>query len=220
MRKLMIGTILSVAFACGIFLYTEWENKRFTDSLPQSPVAEQQTVDAHPHSHPHPHEHPAPATDSNTGALESETGIIENSISTEPMAEDDVQSVNAERHTIVVEQAGEMWQTDGAHEHHEHKSSRSPFARKLLRPEDMDPDELADMILKGLIQRFGDIPEVHTFVEIKRKMFKNDPINWDERIAYTTAQYHLWPHPETKKTLEILLEKRDSKYPRSTRIVR
>ena len=212
MRKLMIGSFLSHLLA-GFFCTRN--GRRFTDSLPQSPVVEQQTVDAHPHSHPH--EHPAPATDSNTGALESETGIIENSISTEPMAEDDAQSVNAERHTIVVEQAGEMWQTDGAHEH---KSSRSPFARKLLKPEDMDPDELADMILKGLIQRFGDIPEVHTFVEIKRKMFKNDPINWDERIAYTTAQYHLWPHPETKKTLEILLEKRDSKYPRSTRIVR
>ena len=84
----------------------------------------------------------------------------------------------------------------------------------------MDPDELADMLLKGLVQRFGDIPEVHTFMEIKRKMYKKEPINWDERIAYTTAQYHLWPHPETKKTLEIFLERRASKYPRSTKIVR
>ena len=58
MKRLMIGAILSIAVACGIFVYTEWENKRFTDSLPKSPSVEQQTVDAHPHSHPHPHEHP------------------------------------------------------------------------------------------------------------------------------------------------------------------
>ena len=216
----MIGAILAVALACGIFVYTEWENKRFTDSLPKSPSVEQQTVDAHPHSHPHPHEHPAPTTDSNTGAFESETIIIENSVSTEPTAENDAQSVNAEWQTEAGEQTGETWQTEGAHEHHEHKFTRSPFARKLLKPEDMDPDELADMLLKGLIQRFGDIPEVHTFMKIKRKMYKKEPINWDERIAYTTAQYHLWPHPETKKTLEIYLERRETQYPRSTHIVR
>ena len=95
MKKLMIGAILAVALACGIFVYTEWESKRFTDSLPKSPSVEQQTVDAHPHSHLHPHEHPAPTTDSNTGAFESETIIIENSVSTEPTAENDAQSVNA-----------------------------------------------------------------------------------------------------------------------------
>ena len=220
MRKLMIGAILSVAFACGFFVYTEWENERFTDSLPKSPSVEQQTVDAHPHSHPHPHEHPAPTTDSNTRAFESEMIIIENSVSTEPTAENDAQSVNAEWQTEAGEQTGETWQTDGAHEHHEHKFTRSPFARKLLTTEDMDPDELADMLLKGLIQRFGDIPEVHTFLEIRRKMFKNEPLTLDERVAYTTAQYHLWPHPETKKTLEIFLERRATKYPRSTKIVR
>lgn len=212
----MIGAILSVAVACGIFVYTEWENKRFTDSLLKLPSVEQQTVDVHPHSHPHPHEHPVSATDSNTGAFESEMITIENSVSTEPTAKDDDQSVD-ESHILTVEQTGETWQTDGAHEH---KFTRSPFARKLLKPEDMDPDELADMLLKGLIQRFGDIPEVHTFMEIKRKMYKKEPINWDERIAYTKAQYHLWPHPETKKTLEIYLGRREAQYPRSTHIVR
>ena len=209
----MIGTILSVAFGCGIFFYTEWGNKRFTDNLPELPTVEQQTVDAHPHSH----EHPTPATGSNIGAFESETIIIENSVSTEPTVEDDAQSVDAEWQIGAVEQTGETWQTNGAHEH---KFTRSPFARKLLRLEDMDPDELADMLLKGLIQRFGDIPEVHTFMEIKRKMYKKEPINWDERIAYTKAQYHLWPHPETKKTLEIYLERRETQYPRSIHIVR
>ena len=84
----------------------------------------------------------------------------------------------------------------------------------------MDPDELADMLLVGLLKRFGDIPKVHTFLEISRKMFKNEPLTLDERIDYTTAQYHLWPHPETKKTLEIFLERRATKYLRSTKIVR
>lgn len=55
---------------------------------------------------------------------------------------------------------------------------------------------------------------------LKRKKMKNEPLSLDEHIDYTTAMLHLWPHPETKKTLDIFLEKRASEYPRSTKIVR
>ena len=113
-------------------------------------------------------------------------------------------SVNAEWHAGAGEQNDKTWKINGAHEHHEHKSTRSPFARKLLTPNDMDPDELADMLLVGLPKRFGDIPEVHTFLELRQKMFKNEPLTLNERIAYTTAQYH-----QISISILILPQRRD-----------
>ena len=215
MKKLTIGAILSVAFACGIFVYTEWDNQRFVDSLPKPPTVEQAVV-----THSHPHEDPVPATPSNTGVFESET-VAEEDTTTEQMSEDvsgdDTQQTDAAWQTEDVSESGAAGQTD---DEHEHQSTGSPFGRKIRNPDEMDPDELADMLLEGLLQRFGDIPEVHTFIALKRKKFKKQPLTLDEHIDYTAAQLHLWPHPETKKTLDIFLEKRASEYPRSTQIVR
>ncbi len=84
----------------------------------------------------------------------------------------------------------------------------------------MDPDELVDMMRVSLLRRFGDIPEVHTFLALNEKKLKNQPLSLDEHIEFTRAQYSLWPDPRTKKTLEIFLEKRATEYPSSTRIVR
>lgn len=89
MRKLMIGAILSVALACGCFFYAKWDTQRVAGSVPESPIVEQQTVDAHPHEHPQPRETPVPETPpANTGVLESKTIIVENSVSPSPKPED------------------------------------------------------------------------------------------------------------------------------------
>jgi len=55
---------------------------------------------------------------------------------------------------------------------------------------------------------------------LKRKKMKKEPLSLDEYIDYTAAMLHLWPDPETKKNLDIFLEKRATEYPRSTKIVR
>lgn len=215
MRKWIIGIILSITFACGFFVYMEWDNQRFADSLPKPQVVKQ-PVDMHPHPHPHPHEDPVPVTPSNTVVFESETGAEENT-ATVQMSEDGTAQVDAESQIEDVKQSGAAWQTDDGHAH---QRTRSPFAQKLIDPSEMDPDELADMLLKGLLQQFGDIREVHTFMELKRKKMKNESLSLDEHIDYTAAQLHLWPHSETKKTLNIFLEKKATEYPSSTQIVR
>jgi hypothetical protein len=79
MKKLLIGAILSVAFACGIFVYTSWEKRRIVNALPQPPAVKQ-VVDIHPH--PHPHEDPVLAPPSNTVRVDSEPGAKENTVST------------------------------------------------------------------------------------------------------------------------------------------
>lgn len=224
MRKLIIGAILSVACACGIFVYTSWEQRRFADSLPKPPVVES-IVDLH--THPHPHEQPhlhadsRTATDASAVETDSEPGAEKNTVSTstEQTSEEDTRQVEAAKQFNDVEETSAVWHTDDEHEH-EHPSRRSPFGKKLTHIEDMDPDELADMTLASLLRRFGDIPEVHTFVAIDRKRLKNQPLTLDEHIDFTRAQLHLFPDPRTKKTLELFLERRATEYPRSTKIVK
>ena len=215
MKKLLIGSILSVVSACGIFFYTKSDNKRFTDSLPQPPVIEQ-VVDVH--THPHSHEDPL-LSSSSAVEVESDSGAEENKVdtSTDQMSEAETLQVDEGEQIEEASKTAAMWQTDDAHQH---QSIRSPFAKKITRIEDMDPDELADMTRVSLLRQFGDIPEVYTFVALKRKKLKNQPLTLDEHIDFTAAQYHLWPDPRTKKTLEIFLEKRASEYPNSTQIVR
>lgn len=52
----------------------------------------------------------------------------------------------------------------------------------------MDPNELVDMMRVSLLQRFGDIPEVHTFLALNEKKLKNQPLSLDEHIEFTRAQ--------------------------------
>ena len=216
MKKWMIVSILSVVFACGIFVYTEWVNRRFVDALPKPPTVEQQSVDTplHPHEHPHPHEDPVPATPSNANVFDTQTILIENSTSPEPSEED-----TAQVETDSVEESTPAWLTDDEHEH-EHKSTKDPFGAELIdlnqgeEPIDldqMDPDEYADMIRVGLLEQFGDIPDVHTFVELTRKIKKQETLSLDERIDFTRAQYALWPDVRTQETLEIFLEEKASR---------
>ncbi|MDE0423304.1 MAG: hypothetical protein OXN25_00390 [Candidatus Poribacteria bacterium] len=215
MKKLLIGSILSVAFACGIFVYTEWDNQRFVNTLPEPPVVEQ-VVEVH--THPHSHEDPLLSAPS-TGEVESDSGAEANSVgaSTEQMSEVETSQVDEGEQTKAASQTAATWQTDDTHQH---QSTRSPFGKKITRIEDMDPDELADMTRVSLLRQFGDIPEVYTFVALKRKKLKNQPLTLDEHIDFTAAQYHLWPDPRTKKTLEIFLEKRATEYPSSIQTVR
>ena len=44
--------------------------------------------------------------------------------------------------------------------------------------------------------------------------------NVEDFVQDTCAQLHLFPHPETQKTLDILLERRATEYPRGTKLVR
>lgn len=213
MKKIWIGAILSVTFACSILVYTSWENRRFVDSLPTPPKVETVTH-FHEERHPHPQDAPEQATPTET--VEYKNSLEENT-STVPMSEEPLPSVDDERQTESVAQSAPAWQTD---DQHHHQSPRSPFAKKITRVEDMDPDALVEMMRVSLLRRFGDIPEVDTFLALSEKKLKNQPLSLDEHIEFTSAQYALWPDPRTKKTLEIFLEKRATEYPNSTRIVR
>ena len=55
------------------------------------------------------------------------------------------------------------------------------------------PDEKADFVHDQWIQMFGDIPEVHAASEYTRKMYKQERMTIDERIAGLEASHYLFP---------------------------
>lgn len=72
----------------------------------------------------------------------------------------------------------------------------------------MDPNELIDMMRVSLLQRFGDIPEAHTFLALNEKKLKNQPLSLDEHIMGVT-EVKVWeihyppnmkPNPKYLKT--------------------
>ena len=68
-------------------------------------------------------------------------------------------------------------------------------------PETMDPDALHSAEYNQLLEKFGDIPQVHTFMEYSRKTTDNTPMTLDERIAGLEAMNHLFPSGSTRRTL-------------------
>ena len=203
MRKLTVAAIIFIIFVSGFVVYTEWDKRRFINSLPKPPTVKQ-TVETHSHHY----DEPVQAAPSNIVESASEIIVEERTDSAQLPSNDEFQP--------------DDWRIDAVHiDEPVHQHTSTPFEQRLkVHPDEMDPDELADMLLQGLLQRFGDIPEVHTFMALKRRMFKNEHLSLDERIDYTTAQLHLFPHPETQKTLNILLERRAAEYPRGTKLVR
>lgn len=68
-------------------------------------------------------------------------------------------------------------------------------------PETMDPDELHSAEYNQLLERFGDIPEVHTYMAYMRNASKNVPLTIDEEIAGLEAVNQLFPSGSTRRTL-------------------
>ncbi len=210
MEKWIIGVIVSVACVCGVFVYMKWAPQESADVLRQPPAVEQGGDTEH---QPHGRDDPVPTTPTNVVEEDSALDSVEDtgSASTDQISEDHPSQVD----TDTVQETDQTGQTDAVpqtEERNEHQSAEDLSKKETIRIEDMDPDELTDMMHVGLLRRFGDIPEVHTFTALRRKKLKNQPLTLDEHIEYTRAQLHLWPDPRTAETLQIFLEEKASQH--------
>ena len=74
-----------------------------------------------------------------------------------------------------------------------------------------DPMLYAQYLQTQLIKQFGDIPQIHIFVEWQKKRRQGLPIrNAAEYITFLEAQYYLWPSEVTLRTLKTLQEEKAS----------
>ncbi len=70
----------------------------------------------------------------------------------------------------------------------------------LVNPFTDDPDNPSPH--NPLIKRFGDIPEVRTYIRLNQKLGRGVGLNIDEAIELYTAEAHLYPSLEAKARLK------------------
>lgn len=174
-----------------ITIYVEIDNRKFRDNLPH-PMLPVERPDAEVHTH-----EPEPAAAPPT----TEPEPIETQ---EPTVD---QAVHQDRSELI-----EDWRTHDAPPH-EHLSETDPWSDFIQEnqakargtwignPATMDPDELYAAEYNQLLEKFGDIPQVHTYMEYDRKFKSDMPLSLDEKITGLEAAYHLFPYRSTQKTL-------------------
>ena len=63
-----------------------------------------------------------------------------------------------------------------------------------------DPDNLSPH--NPFVRKYGDIPEVRTYIRLKQKLGNGIGLNIDEAIELYTAEYHLYPSDTAKANLK------------------
>ena len=170
-----------------IVVYVEIDNQRFLDNLPH-PTRPVEPTEAEVHTHAH------------------EPIVAPPTTAPEPIETPEPTVHQARSESI------EDWRTHDAPPR-EHLSKTDPWSDFIQEnqakergtwiddPATMDPDELYAAEYNQLLEKFGDIPQVHTYMEYDRKFKSDMPLSLDEKITGLEAAYHLFPYRSTQKTL-------------------
>ena len=204
MRALLSLSIVCILFSIISLIYLKLDKRNLSNRPPQQP--EQPLPGPQPVNNLHQIEPEHQAETEGTVASEYEmnpraefgTDLPENT-ETQLQQEhydwrDDASNNRLSKH----KQKSDPWK------HRDAVESRRARGTLITDPETMDPDALVDAIHNQLIERFGDIPQVHIFTEAKRKQFKKIPLTLDEMIARTEASLYLFPNPNARQYLKQL----------------
>lgn len=175
MRKLIFATFVVLLSFSSIIIYIEWDTKKFLKSLPEPPI--------------------------NVKAPEVEQPSRVNDL---PSLDDPhvMVQVRTERQTTPLQHGSDDhdWRTDDE-THHNHDHDHDPWENKDAVTDEPPMPDQNDM-LKSLIEKFGDIPQVHTHVEFHQIRSERD-LTLDEEIAHLEAMLFLFPNEATRKTLVL-----------------
>ena len=80
------------------------------------------------------------------------------------------------------------------------ESAKEPFV--LFNPLTDDPDNLSPY--NPLVKKYGDIPEVRTYIRYYQKLYSGTPLTVDEAIAFYSADLYLYPYAPTEEILKTL----------------
>ena len=99
-----------------------------------------------------------------------------------------------EREIIYLEAMVFLWPSEGTQEALEHtKRMKRRFSVDMDKLREEDPELYVEIEREGLIETFGDIPEVHTYTKILLKILQQEPLTDEEMRDYLEAMDHLWP---------------------------
>ena len=204
---LLIITVF-VILLIGWVIYLEIGNKNFVDNLPQAPTEEQNVHNSSKVQHLSPTTTP------------SDEQTVTKLITSKPP---DQQSEKEQTDNEVRQEAPDNydWRKDKESVSDLADRQLDPWRKResfgetedrttlITNPQEMAPDALWDATHNQLIEKFGDIPQVHLFTEMNRKLAKKNPVTLDERIAGIEAALHLFPREGTRRHLEALLKIRE-----------
>lgn len=196
--KPVIITVLAI-FSTGAFLFLKnnapqesviiYKTTQPTPKQRQTDAGNDATHPGHEHNHDHPHDHASHSHTTENASNNRAYDWREDNGLDLPRPEEDLW-----KHTYT--------HGDGA-------ESTDNGDKETYPPQDWynteDPALYIQYLRAQLIKQFGDIPQVHIFVEWREKRKQGIPIrNAEEYITFLEAQYYLWPSATTLHTLETL----------------
>ncbi len=190
MRLFITAALIVCAISTALFFYLEHDTKKFIKNLPQPSAS---TID-------NGNEHAEKTADSSS---------INDMPIVDPQEPQEVVEVE-EAHT-------HHPHVDDPH-HHEHihadaddaeiaEPNRIPLASaKPSTKEDVKapPRKPLETLKKKLIEEHGDIPLVHTYIELRRKELNREPMTMDEVSTLWDAIMVFNPTPANRKTYELI----------------
>ena len=196
-----IGCMLLIVISV---IYTQWETKNFVESLsryPESPNASEETQQ-------NPSVIKLDNVEETQQMLSEDTNpglSVKNRSPSQPKA----LSPEMKKKQVPIEDSRKMqysdWQNDDAHLH-EHSGEKNPWKsgaeRQVLNAK--GPNITVEELRSQLVERFGDIPQVHTYVNIRDEILKGTTLTLNEYIMYTESMNYLFPSQKTEQSIEAL----------------
>ena len=200
--RLTIGFIVALL---GVAIYMEVRNRQFIQNLPQAPAATsvrtQQPSPPDFKSFPHETKPTAEVFAEMKERYQDESPSQQEA----PSETDDRRDVPFTQNAETPDAPDLGWQNGGEFPH---ASSEDPW-----HPEDMSmkfkdwdalsEDEQLSILDKGMLKKFGDIPQVRTMMAFQRRP-KHLPTSIDEAVTVAEAMLYLWPDEVTRQSLSQL----------------
>lgn len=194
MKLLTLTTLIACVSVITLFFYLEHENKQFTEKI-QTPVFESTSPEN------------KPATEAADTFPMEKTPVVDTQM---PQKNIDAQAVDTDVH-----------QTDHPHPHeHPHPTHAQTDDFEDSDPNGTQNDSGKDLqwesyfkkepvvpfetLKKKLIKKHGDIPLVHTYIELRKKELNREPMTMDEVSTLWDAIMVFNPTPANKKTYQII----------------
>lgn len=188
--KTTIFIFVFLVVLVGFCVYIEVSTRNFTDSLPKVPISKEIPQD---NAVPSPSEvdKPLPSFQSEQVHENTEVSQVPSSNNEKPSDfdwTDDAELL-------------EKLEQDSSDAFSEYLELQEAIERGTLITEDMIGEELYNAKLNQMLEKFGDIPEVHKVMAFNRKFDSDAPISLDEKIVYQEALVKLYPGSTNEKTL-------------------